>query len=209
MQTTRLAITILGDNPTLPRILWESETFDELTIDGKTVNLDDLRRMVQFCLQQCERKLTTALCGMEVSEAVMNRPVFDNHWNTTAGYSFITDPRNGFQHAKTALVQSIMNSSHGQSRYSAMLFKSRAYLSYRGCILTQCFLLQRIRFFKDGEWDKTQVEAWLKSTADVCDWLLVCMHLTYGQPARGSELCSLLHSNSSHGQRHLFWARGT
>ena len=103
MQTTRFAITILGDNPTLPSIVWESETFDELTNDGKTINLDDLRRMIQFCLQQCERKLTTALCGMEAPEAVMNRPVFDNHWNTTAGYSFISDPRNGFQNMKAAL----------------------------------------------------------------------------------------------------------
>jgi hypothetical protein len=129
MQTTRLAITILGDNPTLPRIVWESETFDELTIDGKTVNLDDLRRMIQVCLDQCERALTTALCGMQVPEAVVNRPVFDNMWNTTAGYSFIADPRNAFQHAKKALIQSITNSNHSQKRYSAMFSKFAAYFA--------------------------------------------------------------------------------
>ncbi|CAO3669758.1 unnamed protein product [Umbelopsis vinacea] len=35
---TKLAMTILGDNSSLPRIVWESETFDELIIDGKTVS---------------------------------------------------------------------------------------------------------------------------------------------------------------------------
>ena len=88
-------------------------------------------------------------------------------------------------------------------------FPSLQHILHCGCILTQCFLLQRNRFFQNGDWDKTQVETWLKVTNEACDWLLVCMHLTYGQPARGSELCSLLYSNSSHGQRHLFWARGT
>jgi hypothetical protein len=123
MQTTRLAITILGDNPTLPRIVWESETFDDLTIDGKTVNLDDLRRMIQICLDQCERALTTALCGMQVPEAMVNRPVFDNMWNATAGYSFIADPRNAFQHAKKALIQSITNSNQQSETVQCNVFQ--------------------------------------------------------------------------------------
>jgi hypothetical protein len=203
---TKLAMTILGDNPSLPRIVWESETFDELTIDGKTVSLDGLRRLVQFCLERCERSLTTVLCGMQIAEAVVNRPVFDNHWNTNAGYSFITDPRNGFHHAKKALVQHIMSSSVQRNRYCSHC-APRLMNTYATLILNDLYVSDR--FFKEGTWDKKHVEGWLKSTATFSNWLIVAMHLTYGQPARGTELCSLLYSNSSHGQRHLFWARGT
>jgi hypothetical protein len=41
------------------------------------------------------------------------------------------------------------------------------------------------------------------------DSLMICMHLTYGQPARATELCSLLYKNHQNAPRHVYWTLQT
>jgi superfamily II DNA helicase RecQ len=63
--------------------------------------------------------------------------------------------------------------------------------------------LQR-RFMRSGPsfaWDKSEVEMYMAQVARFRENLLVLMHITGGQPARGPEILSIRHSNTVKGER--------
>jgi hypothetical protein len=67
--------------------------------------------------------------------------------------------------------------------------------------------LQR-RFTRSGPsfaWDKNEVETYMAQVARFRENLLVLMHITGGQPARGPEILSIRHSNTVKGEhRNIF-----
>jgi hypothetical protein len=57
----------------------------------------------------------------------------------------------------------------------------------------------RRRFYSKGELSKAKVERYMKRADDLLELLLVLMHLTGGQPARGTELLSIRYKNTAAG----------
>jgi hypothetical protein len=107
---TKLALTVLGDQPTLPRIVWQSSDFESLNIDGRNVELTGLRRLAQTCLAKCQERLDVVLCGMPVPRGLLSKEVYDSHTNVSYGYSFLNDPRNRIGRFKTTLAHHLLNS---------------------------------------------------------------------------------------------------
>ena len=52
-------------------------------------------------------------------------------------------------------------------------------------------------------------DAYMRRSADLVGKLLTLIHLTSGQPARGSELAGLTFRNSTQGERSLYFSEGT
>jgi hypothetical protein len=61
LSITKLVLTVLGDQPTLPRINWLGEEFEILQIDNKIVALDNLKSFSASCLAECKRLLGVVL----------------------------------------------------------------------------------------------------------------------------------------------------
>jgi hypothetical protein len=108
--TTKLALTVLGDQPTLPRIVWQSSDFESLNIDGRNVELAGLRRLVEACLTKCKERLDVVLCGIPVPRGLLGKDVYDSHTNVSYGYSFLNDPRNRIGRFKPYLANHLLNS---------------------------------------------------------------------------------------------------
>jgi hypothetical protein len=108
--------------------------------------------------------------------------MYDQYNQQREGYCFLDEPENGLTGLQldTRLVRHLMNSRSG-----------------------------REQFFDDAGWNHRQLRQWFESTAALMDSILICMHLTYGQPARASELCALLCRNHKDASRNLFWSPKT
>jgi hypothetical protein len=123
--TTKLALTILGDQPMLPRIVWQTDDFESLVIDGRKVNLDDLRRLVRACIKKCQEKLDFVLCGMPISSRTLSKSVTDAHTNVSDGYSFLQDPSNRLTKFKTSLPNHLLKSRTLSRRYEEIRNEGR------------------------------------------------------------------------------------
>jgi superfamily II DNA or RNA helicase len=67
----------------------------------------------------------------------------------------------------------------------------------------------RKKFYTKGEMDRTKVRRYARTCDDLLAMLLVLLHLTGGQPARGTELRSIRHSNTVAGEeRNIFIDEG-
>jgi RecQ family ATP-dependent DNA helicase len=62
-----------------------------------------------------------------------------------------------------------------------------------------------IRSTTDFEWDGNNIDKFMNRVVEFREKLLVLMHISGGQPARGPELLSIRHSNTVHGEyRNIF-----
>src|ERR1700709_944159 len=66
----------------------------------------------------------------------------------------------------------------------------------------KCSILN-CRFFDASGWKQSALKEWMNETGKLTELLLLTMHLTYGQPVRASELCSLLYRNHKNASRNL------
>lgn len=59
-----------------------------------------------------------------------------------------------------------------------------------------------------GSWDRTQVRRYLRQVDRFLTLLLVCVHMTSGQPGRGSEVTTMRHRNGVLQDRNIFVVDG-
>jgi hypothetical protein len=169
LQVSRFAMAALSAHPPMQRFDWEPESdFGALHIDGRRVSLEGLGSFATGMLQRCESGLRSVLCGVAVPRRLLQDDMYDQYNQQREGYCFLDEPENGLTGLQldTRLVRNLMNSRSG-----------------------------REQFFDDAGWNHRQLRQWFESTAALMDSILICMHLTYGQPARASELCALLCRN--------------
>lgn len=175
-------------------IRW-SEDGLEVEYKEKTVlQIDDFKAFVHLQVQLLSEELTgllllqTAESSEDVVPAFSLRDLRDDSTNRTPGWNFL---------------QCSANRAHLPDGSRKLLLR----------VLNNTTL--RDAFLKDGneatkpKWNATAVKAYLNKIDTFLERLLMVIHFTSGQPARGSELLTLCHSNGSLGQhRNIFIEQG-
>lgn len=173
-----------------PNCDWIPNTeYRKLRIDNATVGLEDIPSVVAKLLQEGQDVLHQLLKGFEVGKINLC-DIQDALDETGCGYSFMTDKRNRLE----ALAASFRDHMLGvrQEGSEELLYVS----------------LQRSRV-GNISWNRLPSEAWLRQSARVLEVILMLLHLTGGQPARGTELGKYLLQNVGATPRNLYICKGT
>ncbi|KAF7768400.1 hypothetical protein Agabi119p4_7643 [Agaricus bisporus var. burnettii] len=138
--------------------------------EGKELSLDDigeLHRQFIAEITQTVNDLTFHHPDFALAETEL---IHDEPRETKAGYSFVTDQRNSWNH-RPSLLQHILQ--------TPSLFQKYAYIMPDGLI----------------SWISTSIADYVQEVYDVQMKIVCTVILSYGEPARGTELASHLLSN--------------
>ncbi len=156
-----------------------------LTVRGASFDLHLFRMSIQGALKKTKRLLLDKLLlGLQPSRSVSTgQNYFDLMESTTMDYSFVSDPKNQELCVhKNSLAKFIVANAHLKNEF----------------------------FLDDGNTiNKQRVATFFKDISEFIRLLLILVHVTYGQPARATELHTLLLKNSPAGPRSLYWRYGT
>jgi hypothetical protein len=155
-----------------------------LLVKGEAVNFRELTPQLQDALSSTDKELReNLLLKMRIKHSIVNTSTyFDDFTSNEPGYSFVTDDRN----------QTLVSES-------SALFKF---------ICTEDE--QRELFFtgSEGTLDKGCLRRYLEKAASFSKKLLFLIHVTGGQPPRGTELNQVLAVNTSTSFRSIYWKSG-
>jgi hypothetical protein len=186
--------TVIRNNTTAAGWIEWSDDGEKLSYKALELTINGLRWAVRDQITEAQKQLNQLLLLPDAEPDTRARlvPVVrlaglkDDPGVFTAGHSFLTDPRN------QAALGNISN------RY--MLNKIRDDGSLRQ------------RFFSNQKaltWNLPAVQQYIRLTYQFLERLLLLVHITGGQPARGTELLTLRWRNSSHSDiRSIFMDNG-
>lgn len=189
----RLSKTFASDQPSMPRIIWSSSNdFTSLAFDGQEVSLANLSYLCHSLMDKASFIFKdNILFGLDYSDLFdavdPNRTNFQDILSSTrAGYSFINDRSN------TSLAS--------QETRSRLLLH----------ILSDQEL--SLRFFGvDGNSpNEVAFSEWLSHASNFVGIIALLIHITAGQPTRGTEItAATIVNNSLGGIRSVFWCKET
>lgn len=171
-------------------ITW-SEDQETLSYKDIELTISQFRSFVAGVLVQAQKSLRHLLLLHEDEEVITTVPrlplheIKDNPANTTHGWCFLDDQRNQhiFQPGKRWLMRRILEKVWLQNEF--------------------------VRLTQDDkvEWKDTAIKEYNAETASFLKLVLLLVHLTAGQPARGTELMSLRYLNGTY-HRNVFVEHG-
>lgn len=163
------------------KVDWRGE--DELIYKALHFNMDAFRGWVHMTLGEAKRQMEVELLRNFQAPEVQWNKLYDDASNGSYGWNFLQDERNMFE-------------VDGQRWLFEQIGKDS----------------DALHDFVDpvtGQIRRAEVERYMKSVVRFRELMLVLMHVTGGQPARGPEILSVRHSNTSKGQhRNLFLEDG-
>jgi len=157
---------------------------DELLYKGAQFNMGQFRGMVHGILNEAQRIMKEELlfCGGKLEHempVVGMNTLYDDPTNGRAGFNFLKDKRTRVP-------------VDGNSWLFNRIGESAA--------LRQDFE----RSTSQSGIDRARVERYISSAKQFREKLLLLMHITGGQPARGTELLSIMHTNTTESHRNIF-----
>ncbi|KAJ1552962.1 hypothetical protein HK405_009402, partial [Cladochytrium tenue] len=183
MDTVRLAKAMSGDSSRVPALLWTVHNgwpvYDSVEVGGCTVTLEALADGVHMALESARGMLDELLHGVDHSRLLPAR-ITDDLQNSSPGYCFLADPANAALAAASCTV-----------------VKHMAATGYVECGVNGGW-----------EWSRPRLLSWSQRAVQLLDRLLVLIHVTAGQPARGEELAVLRVRNTSHTARSIMVMSG-
>ena len=182
-QATHLASSIAGMGTGLGQTVWLGKGHQKIAINGKAVSLSELQAFLKLRIEMAKDMLEKELlCGIKIDEFdYKSGNIIDKLNDISEGYSFIHNKLNRFEKHKTMLLEKIEQDPQIAKRF----IHSRDKLSI--------------------EWNVKGCERWLKKARRFLQILCVIVHLSYGQPARGTELEIIRILNGPDGERGLYW----
>jgi hypothetical protein len=177
----RLASSYVLNEPPLPLITWDKFSNKKLKIKGKVISINDISTVAKYSINKVDSILRISMCGFVIDTNLTNNIITDNLQNNSPSYSFIKDSSNNFMNLNDTLLK---------------YFSSKTNLRNRFCS-------------NNADIYKKKILNWLEKTGELVQWLIVAIHLTYGQPSRGTELRLLQIINPTNGMRNLFWINDT
>ena len=185
-QVLHLASAIAYGMSGMPQIEWLDDDHIKASINGKAVELDDIKRFTFNRVEAAKTLLEKEiLFGHEFEKfGRTDAKTVDILQNTKIGYSFIDSKDNGFVTFKDKLMEKLLNDP---------LIKGQFIKRVRG---------RRI------EWNKDGCKRWLNATRGFLEKRAVAIHITYGQPARAEELATVKIKNQLNEMRGIYWSRG-
>lgn len=176
----------------LGNIIW-SDDDEELKYKGLTLTMTALRQFIASQVKTCQDQLHALFLINPEEERINVVPVLalrafeDDATINTPGWSFLQDPRN------VAL--------HGHERWLLNRVASTDWLQ------EEFFMPSRTG--KTARWSRRAAEHYLQQVDAFLHRLLLIIHITSGQPSRGTELLSIQYCNTAHGlQRNVFVENG-
>lgn len=182
------AKTYLNSTTSLGYIIWSE---DKETVEYKTLKLrmadfrEFVARQVRLAQDQLEELLLLhpSECREDVIPALHIHRLRDDHSSNKKGWNFLQDPRN-------------LDQLQGGGRWLLDRVLANDWLKEEFVYLTN-----------EGQvrWKKAAVKLYVSKVEAFLERLLLLIHLTSGQPARGTELVSLRHVNTAQGHhRNIF-----
>jgi hypothetical protein len=164
---------------------------DEQTIHylGQPVPLAKIETMCQVLMRELKELLMALTFDSPVETVDLTRIVDSMAWGQAfrrQGFSFIEHNANQDQ-AKGDYGYLLKRARRGEGRWTMLKKKAGSH---------------------EVEWVKGQVRAYLTKEGQFLRKLMVCMHVTGGQPARGPELGSIKVNNSIYSARNIYIING-
>jgi hypothetical protein len=152
----------------------------EMSYKGRPVDVARFGCMVRGVVEEAEGKLWKDLmwATQEQRFEISLDKLQDDVTWTKRGVSFIDNANNGLQDKREWMIK-------------------RALADVRG---------KKMR--KQGEWSRLEVQKYLRKVDRFRELLLFCVHVTGGQPARGTEITSIRFRNGFQQDRNVFAIQG-
>ncbi|KAF3031497.1 hypothetical protein E8E11_000866 [Didymella keratinophila] len=183
---------VVSNTTSLGHMMW-SEDAETVTYRDTSLEMTALRNFVASQVKRAQRDLEDLLllhpeeCRDEVVPRVALHRLKDDPSNSQKGWNFLQDPRNADQ-----------------------LRSGDDWLFNR--VLDNDWLRDEMLSLTEEQqvnWKKNAVQAYFSKLDNFLEQILLLIHLTAGQPARGTELMSLQHSNTAQGHhRSIFIEEG-
>lgn len=151
-------------------------------LHGRPIVIDRFRRMAQDMVTEVENMLWQELLWTAQAEdrfAIRLEGLVDDVTFTRRGRSFVNQRENGLDGGLPWMLTRLLQSREGRKLRSG-----------------------------DGEWKSKQVKRYLRQVDRFLELLMVCVHVTSGQPGRGSEITTMRHRNGVLQDRNIFVADG-
>lgn len=161
----------------------------KLKIKGQIVGLDDIRAAISTLLRDANDLLKTEIFKGFVSEDIAFKDLKDDLSECVLHYSFSRDDRNSvLKLQRESLARHLIGEG---SAHRTVMLESPSWGE------------------RAPRWNYGGITGWLNRTSELLDMLLVLIHLTSGQPARGTELQQYLLTNTENAGRNLFVCKDT
>jgi hypothetical protein len=176
---------LLVSNATLPGYIAWSEDGSSVTYKDTGFSMDALRRFIAVQVDKAQKELENLLllhpdeARDDVVPQVLLYRLQDNHSNEKKGWNFLQDQRNADQlqqGGKRWLLDRVLENDWLRDEMLTMSLESQLH------------------------WKKKAVQAYFDKVDAFLERLLLLIHMTGGQPPRGTELIGLQHSNTAQGQ---------
>ena len=167
----------------MPNMMWLDGGDQELMFKGQLLSMAAFHFMFNTQMAAtASLLLDEVLFRLDLPDLFQER-IYNNLSNTAPGYSFLTDPRNGFLKYSQLLI-SFMTSYE----------KSK-----------NCFAYQEHTNPSSILWNRGGLWAWMKVAERCQTQLFPLCHYRAGQPARGTELCILSWINTQLHPHNCYW----
>ena len=164
---------------------------DEQTIYylGQPVELGKIETMCSRLIMELQELMMVLTFGSEVPAIDLSRIIDSMAWSQA------------FRRQNYSFIEHTRNQDQVEGDYRFLLDRAR---KREG----RWKLLKKNQATKKVEWVDSQVKAYLTKERQFLRKLMVCMHITGGQPARGPELGSIKVSNSIYSARNIYVING-
>jgi hypothetical protein len=179
--------------PILPGHVDWSDDGSTLTYRGQPLSMVDFQRFVHDQIQKLQSQLNCLLLQtMSSSPPIIPKlnlsDIHDDHAHRATGWNLLQDPRNRTQLAgyERWVLDNIIHHPQLQQRF-----------------------IEANEGINRIVWKRQEAQDYLHQVDQFLDRLLLVCHLTSGHPARGTEILSLRHVNTVHGDhRGVFLENG-
>jgi hypothetical protein len=164
---------------------------DEQTIYyvGQPVELAKVETMCHTLIQELQELMMVLTFGSRVPTIDLSQIVDSMAWSQA------------FRRQSFSFIEHVQNQDQVKGDYRYLLDRAR---QKEG----RWRLLRKNQATRQVEWVDSQVQAYLTKERQFLRKLMVCMHITGGQPARGPELGSVKVCNSIYSARNIYVING-
>lgn len=189
---TRQADVFGADQATIPKIIWSATSnYRSLYYNGHEISISSISRLILSLQDQANKIMRDDLLlganvpclGDPIDED--NTEYVDKMSSERIGYSFLNDPEN-----------SVLTDP-----------KTSGYIPRH--ILSNQELRERFFGLSGSTPNHLALQSWLNECEQFVKFLAIIIHITAGQPTRGTEItATTIINNSKGGIRSLYWAYG-
>ena len=160
-------------------VSWDDEKLN-MAYRGRLINLARFGKMVQDVITEAEHKLWSELMWTKSDDRfhIPLEKLEDDVTFTKRGISFLTNRANGLEDKRQWMLQQALTHPDGK------------------------------KLRRGGRWSAMPVKRYLRQVDRFRELLLFCVHVTGGQPARGSEITTVRFRNGFLQDRNVFVIQG-